>query len=270
MTSASEAPYNVYGVPFGMGPAGCGVVMSVSDKGALDSVLQEYTYLPNSGVHGLALSSNNDYIYSADDSANSLWTHSVDPVTGLLTFISRIDAPTTTAAPRHLAAHPGGAYLYAILEADNSLASYHISNTTGIPIFTNVTWPLIPRGFPSVDYWSDEVAMSFSGSYLWATSRAHNINQTGFITVFSLAPDGEILEQLFLTPTTSSGGTANAVTPADFNDRWAALTDSSIGFVEIWRLADDGSKAEVVAHLKVGNPVAPGQNGCCANAVWYD
>lgn len=105
--------------------------------------------------------------------------------------------------------------------------------------------------------------MSTSGNYLWATSRARPTTDKGYISVFSLGSDGAIIDQLFLSPTTSSGGSANAVTPSEFSDKYVALTDSATGWVEIWALADDGSTASAVAHLDIVD------GGCCANAVWY-
>jgi carboxy-cis,cis-muconate cyclase len=79
----------------------------------------------------------------------------------------------------------------------------------------------------------------------------------------SLSSTGEIEKQLFLTETTSSGGAANSVAPADFSDEWVALTDSEVGAVEIWQLTTNGS-AKIVASLSIQD------KGCCANAIWYD
>jgi carboxy-cis,cis-muconate cyclase len=252
----------VYGTPFG-GNAGCGSVMSVDENGVLSEVVQNYTYKSTSGVHGMAMNSNSSFIYSADDAANTLWTHSIDKTTGELTYVSSIDGPVTGADPRHVAVHPEGQYLYVVLEGANELAQYSIDQTTGVPSFHNVTYSLIPSGAASPSYWSDEVALSFSNSYLWATSRARSINSTGYISAFSLASDGSIQSQLFLNATSSSGGTANSVAPSTFSDQFVALTDSSVGFVQIWQLGSDGGSASVVARVDIED------GGCCANAVWY-
>jgi carboxy-cis,cis-muconate cyclase len=262
VTAASESPHAVYGTPFG-GTADCGSVMSVDENGVLLEVIQNYTYKSTSGVHGMAMNQNNTFIYSADDSANTLWTHSVDSETGELTYVSSIDGPATGADPRHVAVHPEGQYLYVILEGANELAQYTIDQTTGIPSFQSVTYSLIPSGASSSSYWSDEVALSFSNNYLWATSRARSTNSTGYISAFSLAADGSIESQLFLNATSSSGGTANSVAPSTFSDQFVALTDSSIGFVQIWQWGTDGTSASVVARVDIDD------GGCCANAVWY-
>ena len=100
----------------------------------------------------MALDRTNSFIYSADDSANMLWTHKVDNTTGELTLVSSISGPVTGADPRHVAVHPEGQYLYVILEGANQVAQYIIDQTTGIPSFENVTYPLIPSGFSNSDY----------------------------------------------------------------------------------------------------------------------
>jgi carboxy-cis,cis-muconate cyclase len=138
-------PYSVYATPFG-GDAQCGTVLSVLSTGTLSSVAQNYTYLPTSGVHGLAFSPDGKFTYSADDGANSVWTHSVDPSTGALTCVDRKVAQRTGADPRHAAVHPGGEYLYVIYEGTSELAVYSIDNNTGIPAFANITYPLLPSG----------------------------------------------------------------------------------------------------------------------------
>jgi carboxy-cis,cis-muconate cyclase len=84
VVAETESPYAVYGTPFG-GTADCGAVMSVDENGVLSELIQNYTYASTSGVHGMALNKANTFLYSADDSANTLWTHSVDSTTGELT-----------------------------------------------------------------------------------------------------------------------------------------------------------------------------------------
>lgn len=281
MLAASQPPYAVYGVPFAGSNSGCGTVISVDEAGDFSGTLQNFTYSSTSGVHGVAMNTENTFLYSADDAANSLWTHSVDPSTGAVTLVDVKTGPSNKSDPRHVTVHPGGKYLYVLLEGSNEVAQYNIDQATGIPSFLNVIYPLIPasksigiefyiNNVPDLvldasdsDFWSDEVALSFSGNYLWATSRARPTTDKGYISAFSLDSDGGIISQLFLNPTTSSGGSANAVTPSEFSDKFVAITDSATGFVEIWALADDGSTASAIAHIDLVD------GGCCANAVWY-
>lgn len=80
----------------------------------------------------------------------------------------------------------------------------------------------------------------------------------------SLNDDGSVEKQNFLSPTTTSGGSANAITANSFSDIYVALTDSSTGFVEIWEMGDGGASASAVAHLDLND------GGCCGNAVWLN
>ncbi|KAF3025041.1 hypothetical protein E8E14_014376 [Neopestalotiopsis sp. 37M] len=256
-------PYSVYGAFFGSN-AGCGTVLSVDETGKLDAAIQNYTYFSTSAVHGTAFSPDSKFLYSADDSGNTLWTHSIDATTGEVTLVANLTAPSSSAHPRHAAVHPNGQYVYVVLEGSSQIAQYSIADpSTGIPSFDNVTYPLLETDEDAANYWADEVALSFSNGYLWATNRGRSANATGYISVFSLDDDGAILSQNFLVPTSSSGGAANSVAPSPFSDRFAALTDSSVGFLEIWELSENGTSAQVVAHLDLND------GGCCANAVWY-
>ncbi|ETS77426.1 hypothetical protein PFICI_11300 [Pestalotiopsis fici W106-1] len=255
-------PYSVYGSFFGSN-GGCGSVLSVDENGVLDAAIQNYTLSSAAGVHGTALSSDSRFLYSADDSANALWTHSIDPETGKVTFVANLTALSTGADPRHVAVHPSGKFLYVVLEGSNEIAQYTIDQSTGIPSFENVIYPLISSGDNASSYLGgDEVALSSSNKHLWATTRGGMDGTAGYISVFTLDENGAIKSQNFLTHTSTSGGGSNAVAPSPSTDRYAALMDSSKGFVEIWELAEDASNATIVAHLDLAD------GGCCANAVW--
>lgn len=268
--AATVPPYAVYGDCFGGSGANSGSVISVKDDGSLDALIQNVTYGSPAGVHGTAISSDGKFIYGADDTGNAVWTHSIDSTTGELTYVADLTGPSEGSDPRHVAIHPNGTYLYTLLEGSNSVIAYEIDAATGTPSANNVTWPLKQAGEADADYWSDEVAVSLTAKYLWASSRAKSDNNTGYISAFTLNEAGAIVEQLFLLPTTTSGGAANAVTASPFSDRIVALTDSSVGFVEIWEMAEDGSSASIVAHLDVADGGMSGtKGGCCANAVWY-
>ncbi|KAK8169837.1 hypothetical protein IWX90DRAFT_485728 [Phyllosticta citrichinensis] len=168
-------PYNVYADPFG----DCANVVSVDGRtGALFAVAQNVSYMSgSSGVHGLALHPSGKYLYSADDSGNAVWTHSIANGTGLLDLVAKTDAPSTGANPRHAAVHPLGGFLYVVLEESNELAQYRIDQASGKPNFSDVTYPLIADGLDDSLYWSDGVAVSPSGCFLYASSR------TGYVSM---------------------------------------------------------------------------------------
>lgn len=261
-------PYNVYGTFFSSVKginAGCGSVLSVDDGGALDAVIQNYTYFPNvSGVHGAALSPDSRYLYSADDTGNTLWTHQVGRDSGEVTALANLTGPTPGSDPRHVVVHPGGRYLYVILEGSSQLGQYTIDQGTGLPAYDGVYSLLLSAQQDPVQYWADEVALSASNKYLWASNRGRHTNTTGYVSVFSLDEWGAIIKQNFLVPTSSSGGFSNILSPSPYTDEFAVLTDNSTGFVEVWKLDEGAGSAEVVAHLDIDDG-----GGCCSNALWY-
>lgn len=87
-----------------------------------------------------------EYLYSADLRGNKIWTHKKDPETGLLTLANCVEAPDPKDHPRWVAIHPSGKYLYVLMEAGNRLAVYVIDEGTHFPVFTHITYPLIPPG----------------------------------------------------------------------------------------------------------------------------
>jgi carboxy-cis,cis-muconate cyclase len=145
LLAAKKPPYNVYGNPF-YDYAGYGNVFSVNSNGALEKNIQDYEYAPNSGIHGMVFDPTESYLYSADLRANKIWTHKKDSDTGKLTLVGSIDAPLPSDHPRWVEMHPTGNYLYALMEAGNRLAVYVIDENTHMPVFTHITFPLIPPG----------------------------------------------------------------------------------------------------------------------------
>jgi hypothetical protein len=84
------------------------------------------------------------FLYSADMWANKVWTHRKDPASGKLEMIGSVDAPKDGDHPRWVAMHPGGRYLYTLMEGGNTLAVYVIDERTGLPVWTGLSYPLIP------------------------------------------------------------------------------------------------------------------------------
>ncbi|KAF1929970.1 3-carboxy-cis,cis-mucoante lactonizing enzyme [Didymella exigua CBS 183.55] len=267
LTAASTSPYTVFAAAYSTGcPA---QAIAVDDSGALQSSVADLTYSNSSGVHGLDLSSDNGFVYSADDMGNAVWVHSYDSTSQTAEEIQYLAAPSG-ANPRHLAAHPDGQWVYVVYEEANSLAVYKRDNATGLLTDMNTTYSLLPSGYTNTsNYWADEAKFSIpvfnsstaSPKYLITGTRSRSTSSPGYISAFALdASTGAITEQLFITPSTASGGSANAVSPAPFSEEYFAITDSGSNFVEMWRIADDATSAAAVAHL--GLSAGP------ANVVW--
>lgn len=115
---------------------------------------------------------------------------------------------------------------------------------------------------PRNKYRGDVTFTTRSGKYLFATTRSNHFDVTGYITAFKLGPSGEIVNQLFINPTSTSGGHSNAVSPCDFSDEWLALCDDQLGFVEMYRWRDE--KLARVARVDIP------EQGFGMNAIWYD
>lgn len=145
--AAKQPPYNVYGNPF-YDHAGYGNVFSVSPSGALEKNVQNYEYMPKTGIHGMVFDPTETYLYSADLRNNKVWTHK-KAADGTLTLAGVVDAPDPGDHPRWVELGPGGKYLYVLMEAGNRLGVYVIDEETHLPVFTHITYPLIPPGmFP--------------------------------------------------------------------------------------------------------------------------
>ncbi|KAK7983998.1 hypothetical protein PG989_011400 [Apiospora arundinis] len=285
--AAVDPPYTVYGNLY-YREARCGTVFAVDPgMGALveggGGIVQSYTYGEagsGSAVHGMAWNVGNaNIVYSADTGGNAIWTHVRDGDTGALTLVDKLVLPEDQmdghCGPRHLAPHPQGVYLYVVCEASSRVVQLYLNRdefqTPNATTIADGQWPLLPphdddeNPYHAADYWADEVLFSASGDWMWTSNRAHDRDRQGYVSVFSMRPeDGSVASQMFLQPTATSGGFANAIAPSPFDDRFAALTENVTGSVEIWRLADDNQSASVVAHLDL-----PDGEGCCANAVWY-
>ena len=247
---------------------------------------QSWKYVNTSAIHGLAFSPEEKLLYSADLSADKIWTHAIGE-DGLVSLVDRYDLPKAGMHPRHLAAHPNGKYVYVLMEHVNTLVEYEVDKRTGAPVKELQTFSLLPEGLVhnfsrevdtsdpttpgknSSGYWSAEVMLSHSNILLWASARAStDTDYVGYISCFELRSDGKIRELLFMEPTTTTGGIANQVSPAPFSDEWMALSDFPRGYVEIWQVMNlrewEGVTARPVAKVEIGD------GGCCANTIWYD
>lgn len=265
LLAARKPPHAVYCNPF-YKHAGHGAVFTTdAATGALAANVQNYEYQPGSGIHGMVFDPSETYLYSADLSANKLWVHrKSDSSSPELQLVGAVECPDPRDHPRWVAIHPSGNYLYALMEKGNRLCEYLIDPATHMPVFTHRHFPLIPPGIPDrwTQYRADVCALSHSGKYLFASSRANSFDLTGYVAAFKLSDDGVIERQICLNPTPTSGGHSNAVAPSDWTDEWLAVTDDQEGWLEIYRWQDEFLAR--VARVRVPEP------GFGMNAIWYD
>lgn len=209
------------------------------------------------------------YLYSADLKANKIWVHrrqkeASPPNDAALELVGSVECPDEKDHPRWVAMHPSGNYLYALMEKGNRICEYLIDPATHMPVYTHKEYPLIPPGIPDrwTMYRADVCALSYSGEYLFASSRANSFDLTGYVAAFKLGRNGAIERQICLNPTPTSGGHSNAVAPSDWCDDWVAITDDQEGWLEIYRWQDEFLAR--VARVRVPEP------GFGMNAIWYD
>lgn len=127
-----------------------------------------------------------------------------------------------------------------------------------------------------LSYRGDTLRFSQSGHYLYATTRGKTSSIPGFVSVFSVSPDGSLRpEPLDTYETATSGGKANAVEAFPFHSNdgdngekdWIALTDDQDGWV--WILEWDGVKLLEIAGVRLGEEEeGEGQGVGASHAVW--
>lgn len=264
LLAAKKPPYAVYCNPF-YAHAGHGAVFTTdpTTKALLENV-QNYEYQPDTGIHGMVFDPEEEYLYSADLKANKLWVHKKrSPASAEVDLVGSVECPDERDHPRWVAMHPTGRYLYALMEKGNRICEYLVDPKTRMPVYTHRSYPLIPPGIPDrwTQYRADVCALSFSGKYMFASSRANSFDLQGYIAAFKLSPEGFIERQICLNPTPTSGGHSNAVSPCDFSDEWVAITDDQEGWLEIYRWQDEFLAR--VARCRVPEP------GFGMNAIWY-
>lgn len=240
----------------------------MSPTGTLATNIQNYPYQPNTGIHGMVFDPSETYLYSADLTANKLWTHRKLP-SGEVALVGSVDAPHPGDHPRWVAMHPSGNYLYALMEAGNRLCEYVLDPATRLPVYTHHSFPLIPPGIRAHDpatakglYRADVVALTASGRYMFASARANRFDLQGYVAAFKLRECGSVERQICLNPTPTSGGHSNAVSPCDWSDEWVAITDDQEGWLEMYRWKDEFLHR--VARVQIPEP------GFGMNAIWYN
>lgn len=146
-------PYNVIvaswsGAVSGADPNGCGMSLAAdAEDGSLTKVLNTWAYSNASSSHGIDIREvgGETVVYSTDLTANAVWGHKIDKLTGQAVAIFR-EQDEAGSHPRHLRIHPGGKYLYVLLEAANFLHEYSVDEKTGLVIKQTSRWSLLPEG----------------------------------------------------------------------------------------------------------------------------
>lgn len=146
IVASTTEPYTVFGAPYS---PGCASLAITVNSGTLQSSFATLDYDSTAGVHGLALSPKDDFIYSADDMGNAVWVHSYNKSSGAVEEVQYITAPTG-ANPRHLAVHPNGGFVFVVYEELNEVAVYGRDVANGKLTSMNTTYSLLPSGMQEI------------------------------------------------------------------------------------------------------------------------
>lgn len=257
----------------------CGQTSFVDPSGDLRGVSASWPYSNRSVVRGLELGRGYGLVlYSADQGADALWTHSYG-LYGETYLLGRYNVPRGS-GPRHLEAHAFGKYLYAVMATTNTLVPYLVDPYTGVVRYNDTAYALMPPGYNASDFAAADLKLARSESYLWAVTQARpgaRLAVGGFLSGFLLDDDGSIVKRMFTVPTSVptgpviGAGGLQALTPATWGSEYAALTDATTGYVEMWQMVGghdsnygtDYKTARAVARLDM-------EGGCCSNAVWFN
>lgn len=214
------SPYSIFGVAY---DAGCsGVAISVdADTGALVSQIANLTYDTSAGIHGLAISPDSRYVYSADDMGGRVWAHAYDGDAAVnYSSVAEVGTALSATGARHLAVHPNGKWLYVVYESANEIAVWSRDADTGEVVDSNTTYSLLPDDLVDSNslYWSSDVTVSnvtsTSPKYLFAFARAKSDDTDGWVNGFALDEEtGAISERIFVEEASGSGGTTVSDSP---------------------------------------------------------
>lgn len=122
-------------------------------------------------------------------------------------------------------------------------------------------------------YRGDTLRVSFSGKYLFATTRGAKSSTKGILAVYDISNyNAPLSDAICIWETPTSGGKANAIEPSPFrglgdgtsnqgNEEWIVLTDDEEGWVFI--IQWDEEKREI---SEVDRALLPGKSA--SHAIW--
>lgn len=228
------------------------------------------------GAHSCDLSPDGKHLYVADIGRNAVWVYGVSTTTDTLetgaksepdlTLHLKSVAPRSNDGPRHAWPHPNGQIVYSLQEHSNMVDAFRLERDAA-GVVTRLKHcgavSVLPPGEECAQFWADEVRLSTGpqGSnprYLFASTRGLCRQVRGYVSVFALDEDGNFKDEtpidMWMTPT--SGGIANAIEPAPFQnsgtasgDHFLSLTDSEAGLVMILRF--DGKQIKEVSRVEL-------------------
>lgn len=189
------------------------------------------------------------FVYAADLGCDAIFGYRLDATTGgLIAHDPRCVKTRPGAGPRHLAFHPDGRRLYAIMELDGTIGVYDVDAMTGRLVQRQIV-PSLPDGF-SGDNATADVKLTPDGRFLYGTNRGHDS-----LAVFRVGTDGRLTPVEFV-PSGGSGPQNIAITPDGGLLLCANMTGGNLA---IFRIDRETGRLE-----RVGEPVPVASPSCIA------
>ncbi|KAJ7903875.1 3-carboxy-cis cis-mucoante lactonizing enzyme [Mycena leptocephala] len=246
----------------------CGEVWTVDKQGAIAAKIQALEFANGSTLHGFATTPDLKYMYLTNLGLNTIYSYALHLANGTVTALGNFSPSELGAGPRHAAISSDGGYLYLIDEEGLRVDQFTINPAAGALDYTNVSLAVTPFGLTPANaslYWGDEIVISSDGRTLYASTRSRDANFPGYISAWTLNPDGSLADTLFTLPTPEAGGTSNilSVSPwADKSKDMLVLTDQDTDFVALYEL--QGRSLVLLDRVNI-----TGTN-CCSGSVWLD
>ena len=168
--------------------------MEILSDGSLGKVVTEFKHEgfgPNQGrqdkpyAHSVNPVPDDDLLIAADLGADKLFFYRQNKEDGSVSVNNKLPSINMPAGggPRHLAFHPGGKFLYAVMEMGNTLVCCKKTNDGWV---FDMEYPLIDGSFTEKDTAAD-IHFTKSGERLYASVRGLNI-----ISAFDVSADGKL------------------------------------------------------------------------------
>lgn len=127
----------------------------------------------NNGTYGVVIHPNNNFIYSANVTSNTVSVYSINPNTGALVAVGTPVASGSTGT-NGLFFHPTGNFLYASNQSGNSITGFNVASDGTLTIMAGS--PFATTGATSIN----GIVVSADGNFLYAASMGGNGGVVGY------------------------------------------------------------------------------------------
>jgi 6-phosphogluconolactonase len=185
--------------------------------------------------HMVAFDPDSPEIYVPDLGLDAVLVYRI--IDGRLKVAGRLDLPAGS-GPRHLAFHPSGNALFVIGELDNTLTTFHRTES-GFLAAGSV--PLLPDDAGDEPSWAAAVRVHSSGELVFASIRGHDS-----VSVFRYSPDAA-LKLVTNVPVQGRSPRDIALTP---DEQYLLVANQDSGSVTVFSVDAEAEGPEVLAFVR--------------------